>query len=768
MTQRNIVINLKMNQLLQSEFGLAEIEIKKLNGYDNVNYLVNSSTGKYIFKTYNFSKDVFEMVLAENETLFFLQNSNQSKYPSPIQFSDRSFIKTLHIDGKDQICRMLTFLEGVFLGDIVHTPKLIQSLGENLAEIDLQLQGFKSYTIAAKQWEWDIQYLTLNEKYIDDIQDAKDRNLVRYFLQQFKENVLPIAPTLRKQIIHNDANDWNVLTTNGTVSGIIDFGDLAHSYLINELAVAIPYICFNKENPLEWACMLVNSYHKTLPLQEKEVKILYYLIASRLVTSVCNSAHSKINDPENSYASISEKSAWKLLYKWLTINPIAAENSFRVATEFPVLKSQVSEEVLKRRHEHISPILSVSYDKPIHMVGAAFQYMYAADGTTFLDAYNNIPHVGHSHPKVVAAGQQQMAKLNTNSRYLYEQLADYAEKLLQKFPSELNKVYFVNSGSAATDLAIRMAKNHTQHQKIMVMEHGYHGHTQTAIDISDYKFNNPKGQGQKDYILKTTIPDTYRGKHTLNDGTAGELFAADAIKEILNSDTPIAAFITEPVVGCGGQVPLAKGYLKKLYPVIRKQGGICISDEVQTGFGRLGDHFWGFEAQDVVPDLVIIGKPMANGHPMAAVVCTDEIAESFSEGVEFFSSFGGNPVSCAIATAVLDLLAEEKLQENAIIVGAYYKSLFLKLQEKYKCIGDVRGSGLFLGIEITKNTGSLPDPELAHLIKNQLREKHILISTDGPFDSVLKTKPPMCFTKENALLVTTQIEKIFESYYNNL
>ena len=757
-----------MNQLLQTEFGLAEIEIKKLNGYDNVNYQVNSSTGKYIFKTYNSTDEVFEMVQAENETLFFLQKSGSNKYPKPIQFTDGSFIKTLHIDGKDQICRMLTFLKGEFLGNIVHTPKIIESLGETLAEIDVQLQYFKSYTIAAKQWEWDIQYLTLNEKYIDDIQDAKDRNIVRYFFRQFKENVLPIAPTLRKQIIHNDANDWNVLTTNGRVSGIIDFGDLAHTYLINELAVAIPYICFDKENPLEWASMLVKSYHKTLPLQEKEVKILYFLIAARLVTSVCNSAHSKVNDPENSYASISEKSAWKLLYKWLTINPIAAENSFRIVTDFPVQELKSPKEVLLRRHEHISPILSVSYDKPIHMVGAAFQYMYDADGNTFLDAYNNIPHVGHSHPKVVAAGQKQMAKLNTNSRYLYEQLADYAGKILQKFPAVLNKVYFVNSGSAATDLAIRMAKNHTQHQKIMVMEHGYHGHTQTAIDISDYKFNNPKGQGQKDYILKTTIPDTYRGKHTLDDGTAGKLFAADAIKEILNSDTPIAAFITESVVGCGGQVPLAKGYLKKLYPVIRKQGGVCISDEVQTGFGRLGEYFWGFEAQEVVPDLVIIGKPMANGHPMAAVVCTNEIAESFSKGVEFFSSFGGNPVSCAIATSVLEVIEEENLQDNAKIVGTYYKSLFLKLQEKYNCIGDVRGSGLFLGIELIKDNDCNPNPELAHLIKNQLRERNILISTDGPFDSVLKTKPPLCFTKENALLVTTQIEKILESFYKSL
>lgn len=754
-----------MNKLIESEFGLTEFSVKKLSGYDNVNYLIETSTDKFIFKTYNYSEETYEMVKAENDTLFFLQNPTQNSYPAPIQFTDGSFIKVITIEGEKQVCRMLTFLEGQFIGDVEHTKNLIDSFGHTLAEIDLKLQDLKNYTIAAKQWEWDIQYLTLNEKYIDYIPTTKERNLVRYFFQQFKENVLPITPTLRKQIIHNDANDWNILATNDEISGIIDFGDLAHTYLINELAVAIPYICFNKENPIEWASHLVKSYHSKLPLQEKEVKVLYYLIAARLIISVCNSAHSKLNNPENTYASISEESAWKLLHQWLTINPIDAENQFRKAINLPQLSTTPTKDVVQRRHKHISPILSLSYDQPLHMVDSAFQYMYTADGSTILDAYNNIPHVGHSHPRVVAAGQKQMAKLNTNTRYLYDQLADYAEKVLAKFPSKLNKIYFVNSGSAATDLAIRMAKIHTKHKGVMVMEHGYHGHTQSAIDISDYKFNNPKGQGQKDYILKTIIPDTYRGKYTVNDGSAGKKYAHDLINELNNSNLSVAAFIAEPIVGCAGQVPLAQGYLKDVYPTIRAQGGVCISDEVQTGFGRLGDHFWGFEAQEVTPDMVVIGKPMANGHPMGAVVCTDEIAASFSQGVEFFSSFGGNPVSCAVATAVLDVIAEEKLQENAKLVGDYYKSLFIELKNKYKCIGDVRGSGLFLGAEVIKENSLEPDTKLAHLIKNKLRAQHIMISTDGPFDSVLKTKPPLCFTKENALLVITEIDKVLEQYY---
>ena len=394
------------------------------------------------------------------------------------------------------------------------------------------------------------------------------------------------------------------------------------------------------------------------------------------------------------------------------------------------------------------------------MEKAAFQYMYDADGNTFLDAYNNIPLVGYSHPKVFSEAKKQMSRLNTNTRYLYDKLPEYAEKLLLKFPDKLNKIYFVNSGSEASDLAIKLAYAHTKLNKIMVIENGYHGHTQRGIDISDYKFNHKNGQGQKDYIIKVPMPDTYRGKYIKGDGNVGSMYASDAIDIMKNSKSSVAAFISEPILGCGGQVILPKGYLNKIYKSVRKQGGVCISDEVQTGFGRLGNHFWGFEMHNVIPDIVIIGKPMANGHPIGAVVTTNEVAESFGKGVEFFSSFGGNPISCAIGMSVLDVIVEEGLQENARDVGEYYMSLFKNLQKKYPCIGDVRGLGLFIGIEIVKENSKIPDTKLAKKIKNELRNRNILVGTDGPFDNVIKTKPPLCFTKENAKMVVFNIEKI--------
>jgi 4-aminobutyrate aminotransferase-like enzyme len=391
--------------------------------------------------------------------------------------------------------------------------------------------------------------------------------------------------------------------------------------------------------------------------------------------------------------------------------------------------------------------------------------MYDTDGNTILDAYNNIMQVGHCHPRVVEAGQRTIARLNTNTRYVYEELLSYSEKLLSKFPSQLNKVFFVNSGSAASDLAIRLAKTHTNKKKVMVLEHGYHGNTQNGIDISHYKYNHKGGKGKTEHILQTPMPKVY-GSGFESESEASVHYSDITKKQITEEQGNIAAFIAEPIVGCGGQVPLAKNYLKQVYPRIRAQGGVCISDEVQVGFGRLGSHFWGYKLYDVIPDMVILGKPMGNGHPIGAVVTTAQIADSFDNGMEFFSSFGGNPVSCAIGEAVLDVIEEDELQAHAHEVGSYLKNSLIALKEVYKEIGDVRGYGLFLGVELITQNGS-PNTDLAQKIKNSLREKLILVSTDGPYDNVLKIKPPLYFNQDNSLELVTQLKIILDKTIKN-
>lgn len=748
-----------INEFLTSEFRLSEISIKGLNGYANVNYLISSLEGKYIFKIYT-DISLQETIEAENQMLLHLKTKKITAIPEPVSFANGDFSKLMVLEGENYLCRLLTFVEGTFLGDAELNGDLVQSLGNYMANLNVALKDFDHVAYRAKKTNWDLHYVTHNKVYIKHIPSAQKRNLVTYFFKQYEQLVTPCLQDLRMSCIHGDFNEWNILLGDNKVTGVIDFGDASHTQLINELAIATTYICYLSEQPLEFTTSLLTSYHQVLPLQEKEVEILYWLIAMRLCTSVCNSAYAKVRDPKNSYASVSEKRAWILLEKWLRLGPQKVEDHFKKALGMHNVSKTTTAKVLLHRNTYLSKILSVSYHRPILMERAAFQYMFDAEGNSFLDAYNNIPHVGHQHPKVVEAAQKQVALLNTNTRYLYRQLSQYAEQLLSKFPAPLNKVFFVNSGSASSDLAIRLARAHTGFQNLLVMEHGYHGNTQIGIDISDYKFNNPKGQGKASHIYKTTIPDTYRGQFRQNDGTAGKAYALEAIHGIKNLSNPLAAFISEPVVGCGGQIPLAKGYLTPLYKAIREQGGVCISDEVQTGFGRLGDVFWGFEQQGVIPDIVVLGKPMGNGHPIGAVVTTKEIAASFEKGVEFFSSFGGNPVSCAIGMAVLEVMAEEGLQESAHAVGQHYQMCLRELQQKYPQIGDVRGSGLFLGIDLVKPGTTQPDTELAQYLKNTLRAQHILVSTDGPADNVIKSKPPLCFTTENVNEVVQTIEHI--------
>jgi 4-aminobutyrate aminotransferase-like enzyme len=356
----------------------------------------------------------------------------------------------------------------------------------------------------------------------------------------------------------------------------------------------------------------------------------------------------------------------------------------------------------------------------------------------------------------VEAAKKQMAALNTNTRYLYHALSEYCEALMAKVPKPLSKVFLVNSGSAATDLAYRLASCHTKQDSFFVLEQGYHGNTARAIELSAYKFDGRGGRGAQRNIIKLPLPDSFRA----NDSSQNSFEIANDL--ILNHDHPIAGFIAESIVGCGGQVVLPPGYLHAIYTQIRSSGGVCIADEVQTGFGRTGSHFWAFQQHNVVPDIIILGKPMANGHPIGAVICTDEIAQSFENGMEFFSSFGGNPVSCVIAKAVLDVIKEEQLQTHAATTGTYLIKQFERLQELHPQIGDIRGSGLFLGVEFIKDQHKTPNPELANYIQEKLKEAYILSSLDGPFHNVLKIKPPMCFNKDNADQLILAMDQILK------
>ncbi|MCH8955851.1 aminotransferase class III-fold pyridoxal phosphate-dependent enzyme [candidate division KSB1 bacterium] len=424
------------------------------------------------------------------------------------------------------------------------------------------------------------------------------------------------------------------------------------------------------------------------------------------------------------------------------------------------------DEILQTRKLNFSKTLSISYQKPLKIVRGWMQYLYDDEGRRYLDAVNNVPHVGHSHPRVVKAAQEQMAVLNTNTRYLHDNLVRYAQRLCEKLPGPLSVCFFVNSGSEANDLALRLAKAHTKATEIIVVDGAYHGNLTSLVDISPYKFDGRGGSGAPAHVHKVIMPDVYRGPFKADDSRAGEKYAQyvlEEIEKIQKENKNVAAFICESLLGCGGQIVLPENYLKDAYRHVRDAGGVCIADEVQVGFGRVGSHFWGFETQEVVPDIVTLGKPIGNGHPLAAVVTTPEIAASFETGMEYFNTFGGNPVSCAVGLAVLDVIEEEKLQDNALKVGTYLKKSLEKLKEKHALIGDVRGLGLFLGIELVRDRDNLePAAEEASYLIERMKDCGILLSTDGPLHNVIKIKPPICFNEEDADLLVRTLDGVLD------
>ncbi|MCA0933391.1 aminotransferase class III-fold pyridoxal phosphate-dependent enzyme [Lutimonas saemankumensis] len=428
-------------------------------------------------------------------------------------------------------------------------------------------------------------------------------------------------------------------------------------------------------------------------------------------------------------------------------------------------QSENKQDLIKFRQKFLGKGMSLSYEEPLHIVRGMGPYLIDQKGVMYLDTVNNVAHTGHEHPVVVKAGQEQMSLLNTNTRYLHKNIIKATETLLSTFPPELSVVHFVNSGSEANELALRMAKTVTGQNDIIASEMGYHGNTNACIEISSYKFDGKGGAGCPEHTHIFPIPDKFRGKYRgENTGKKYALEIKRVISKLSAEGKSPAAFIIEPIISCGGQIELPVDFLKHTYESIRKAGGVCISDEVQVGCGRVGSSFWGFELYDVVPDIVTIGKPLGNGHPVAAVVCTREVADKFANGMEYFNTFGGNPVSCAIANAVVQLVKNENLQKNALRTGNYLKEELKQLSLSYPILKDIRGQGLFLGIELTdKNLKPLPDK--TKYLANRMKDKGILMSIDGPDHNVLKIKPPMVFSLENSKSLLKALSEVLDEDY---
>ena len=415
--------------------------------------------------------------------------------------------------------------------------------------------------------------------------------------------------------------------------------------------------------------------------------------------------------------------------------------------------------IFNRRKQLLGAAYKLFYDEPVHLVRGEGVWLYDAEGRKYLDMYNNVPHVGHCHPQVVAAICEQAGKLNTHTRYLHENVLNYAERLTGKFAKPLDTAMFCCTGSEANELALRIARAVTGGEGLIVTDSAYHGNTKAIYEIST---EDCPAEKRPPYVVTVPNPDCYRGLYT--DADAGERYAAhvnDAIETLLDRGIKPAAFVIDTIISSGGIVQPAPGYLAKTTELIRAAGGLFVADEVQPGFGRTGEHFWGFEADGLVPDIVTMGKPMGNGHPIAAVVTSRGLVDEFSRDAGYFNTFGGNPVSCAAALAVLDVVEGEGLQQNAAKLGRHMLAGLESLAETHEVIGDIRGNGLFVAVEfVTDRFERSPATEITARVVNDLRNRGVLTGSIGPDNNILKLRPPMVIGKAEVDLL---LEKLDES-----
>ena len=644
--------------------------------------------------------------------------------------------------------------------------------------------------VSASPWDLANAMWTLEH---DALFEPRELEWIQWARVDFAAYVLRRIEELPRTWIHGDANEGNILVGDSEeglrASALIDFGDLTFSARVFELAIAGAYASFLSSDAIEALCELVRAYHDEArrthaadprllgALSRAEVEALLPALRMRLVVSVTSSRLHKARAAEQGGdVATSEEQAWASLERFDSIDHGAAEARLLEACghDSDARRRPAQAELRELRSKHVGPSLSLAYARPLHIVRGRGSYLFDARGRGYLDCVNNVCHVGHCHPRVVEAAQRQIAELNTNTRYLHENLVAYAERLASLLPDPLEVCYFVNSGSEANELALRLACCATGRHDVVAVEGGYHGHTSSLVDVSHYKHAGPGGRGAPDWVHIAACPDPYRGAYrSTGAGNAAQGAVGDAaqlglryaqdvelrFEEAQAKGRKVAAFLTEALIGCGGQVVPPDGWLRASFAHARAHGAVCIADEVQVGLGRVGSHLWAFEEQGAIPDIVTLGKPIGNGHPLAAVVTTREIADAFDNGMEFFATFGGNPVSCAVGLAVLDVLLDEALPERAARVGDELLEGFRDMAQRHEVIGDVRGRGLYIGVELVEDRATRePAPDVLASVLERCREAQVLVSSDGPAHNVLKIKPPLVFDSTEAALLLHAFE----------
>jgi 4-aminobutyrate aminotransferase-like enzyme/Ser/Thr protein kinase RdoA (MazF antagonist) len=603
------------------------------------------------------------------------------------------------------------------------------------ARLNLALRSF-FHPAAGGELLWNLQYTPKLRPLLDSIDDAHRRGLVERVIDLFDERVAPQWSRLRAQVVHGDLNLDNVLLDErDRIAGIVDFGDCGYTAQVGDFAIALASLMRGRplDDVFRVGRIAIDGYASRLPFEPVELAALGHLVAARLAMIVSISSWRVRRYPENAeYIQAWDDDSWRLLELFDRIGPDA------VAQELGALRPVVpTAELARRRAETLGAVLTpLTYTQPVHVTRGEGVWLYEADGTRLLDAYNNVPVVGHCHPRVTEAIVRQTRTLNTHARYLYEPLIELAERLLASMPPEagLDSVMLVNSGTEANDIAWRIATATTRRRGAIVTEHAYHGVTEAIANLSPEEW-----------------PNEFRPPNVARIAPPGSGADTDAEMEraVAQLDGLAATFIDGGLTSDGIWVPSGEE-LAAVVRHTRAAGGLYVADEVQAGYGRMGEHLWSFAQNGITPDIVTLGKPMGNGYPVAAVITRREIVDRFPFSSRVFSTFGGNPVAAQAALATLNVIEDERIVEHVKSVGARLLNALSELRRPE--IVEVRGRGLLVGVQ-------LADAELAGRVVNRLRDGGILIGRTGKRDDVLKIRPPLVFGDEHADMLVHALDR---------
>ncbi len=587
--------------------------------------------------------------------------------------------------------------------------------------------------------------------HIKYIEDQAVKKICHDVLNYADSHVYPKLANTRHQVIHQDAHQGNVLvglSMATDIAGIIDFGDMLYGSIVSDIAVAADCYLEDETDPLQVLCDVVVGYDSLNSLEENEIDLVFDMSLLRLVnTVIITNSRNNEADNEGVHLANTGKHA-RMLRLMLEVGRKEGIRRLRSACRFPV-PSIISEDshldkLIEKRQHFLGDIWHF-YQKPLNIVRGNGAWLYDAKGKSYLDAYNNVPQLGHSHPHVVKSISRQATALNTNTRYLCDIVADYAERLLSSLPAQFDVCIFVNSGSEANDVASQLAKFASGNTGCIVMEDAYHGMTSATVELSP--LSSPV---RREHVERLQIPDMYRGEYAMNIDAAGK-YAEDCDRAItaLSERGHSPAFFMIDTALCSNGIPnTPKTYFEQVAQKVKLVGGLVICDEVQTGLGRLGD-MWGFTAQGLQSvDFITLGKPVGNGHPLGVVITNKQLWEPFNQQYELFSTFGGNAVSCAAGMAVLDVIERENLIPKSKTLGDYFRNALTQLGNKHELIADVRGKGMLIAIEFVNcRNKKTPAKEKTTQIVELMKENGILVSSSGKYKNILKLRPSFAWEK---------------------